>query len=65
MIFQSVYIVYNKKYGMFVMEITDYIIRLLNNHVERYNTRCSYWVGDERQTKWFDVDCGIPHEILV
>ena len=35
---------------MIIMGIADYIkTRLLNNRVEQYNTKRSYWGEDERQ----------------
>ena len=34
------------------MGITSFIrTRLLNNRVEQYNTKCSYWGEDERQPR--------------
>ena len=34
------------------MDITNYIkTRLLNNRVEQYNTKRSYWGEDERQPR--------------
>ncbi|MBR0271337.1 MAG: hypothetical protein IJQ68_05000 [Methanobrevibacter sp.] len=42
------------------MGIADYIkTRLLNNLVEQYNTRCSYWGEDERQPKTSGINTGI------
>lgn len=42
------------------MGITDYIkTRLLNNRVEQYNTRCSYWGEDERQPRTDGINTGL------
>ena len=40
--------------------ITDYIkTRLLNNMVENYNTKRSYWGEDERQPKTYGITTGL------
>lgn len=45
---------------MIIMGITDYIkTRLLNNRVEQYNTRCSYWGEDERQPRTDGINTGL------
>ena len=42
------------------MGITDYIkIRLLNNRVEQYNTKRSYWGVDERQPRTDGINTGL------
>ena len=42
------------------MGITDYIkTRLLNNRVEQYNTRRSYWGEDERQPRTDGINAGL------
>lgn len=42
------------------MGITDYIkTRLLNNRVEQYNTRRSYWGEDERQPRTDGINTGL------
>ena len=42
------------------MGITDYIkIRLLNNRVEQYNTKRSYWGENERQPKTDNINTGL------
>lgn len=45
---------------MVIIGITDYIkTRLLNNRVEPYNTRRSYWGEDERQPKTDGINTGL------
>ena len=42
------------------MGITDYIkTRLLNNRVEQYNTKRSYWGEDERQPRTDGINTGL------
>ena len=42
------------------MRITDYIkARLLNNRVEQYNTKRSYWGEDERQPRTDGINTGL------
>ena len=42
------------------MGITDYIkTRLLNNRVEQYNTKRSYWGEDERQPRTGGINTGL------
>ena len=42
------------------MRFTDYIkTRLLNNRVEQYNTKCSYWGEDERQPRTDGINTGL------
>ncbi|WP_305512409.1 hypothetical protein [Methanobrevibacter sp. V14] len=44
---------------MIIMGIDDYIkTRLLNNRVEQYNTKCSYWVESERQPRTDGINTG-------
>ena len=45
---------------MIDMGIADYIkTRLLNNRVEQYNTKRSYWGEDERQPRTDGINTGI------
>ncbi len=45
---------------MIIMRITDYIkTRLLNNRVEQYNTKRSYWGEDERQPRTDGINTGL------
>ena len=45
---------------MIIMGITDYIkTRLLNNRVEQYNTKRSYWGEDERQPRTDGINTGL------
>ena len=45
---------------MIIMGITDYIkTKLLNNRVEQYNTKRSYWGEDERQPRTDGIKTGI------
>ena len=45
---------------MIIMGITDYIkTKLLNNRVEQYNTKSSYWGEDERQPRTDGIKTGI------
>ena len=49
-----------KKYEMIDMGITDYIkTRLLNNRVEQYNTKRSYWGESERQPRTDGINTGL------
>ena len=42
------------------MGLTDYIkTRLLNNRVEQYNTKRSYWGEDERQPRTDGINTGL------
>ena len=44
---------------MIIMGLTDYIkTRLLNNRVEQYNTKRSYWGEDERQPRTDGINIG-------
>ena len=44
---------------MIIMGFTDYIkTRLLNNRVEQYNTKRSYWGEDERQPRTDGINIG-------
>ncbi len=45
---------------MITMGITDYIkTRLLNNRVEQYNTKHSYWGENERQPRTDGINTGL------
>ena len=45
---------------MIVMGITSFIkTRLLNNRVEQYNTKRSYWGEDERQPRTDGINTGL------
>ena len=45
---------------MIIMGITDYIkTRLLNNRVEQYNTKRSYWGENERQPRTDGINTGL------
>lgn len=45
---------------MIIMGIPDYIkTRLLNNRVEQYNTKHSYWGEDERQPRTDGINTGL------
>lgn len=45
---------------MIIMGLTDYIkTRLLNNRVEQYNTKRSYWGEDERQPRTDGINTGL------
>lgn len=42
------------------MGVTDFIkARLLNNRIEQYNTKRSYWGGDERQPRTDGINTGL------
>ena len=44
---------------MIIMGITSFIkTRLLNNRVEQYNTKRSYWGEDERQPRTDGINTG-------
>ena len=45
---------------MIIMGITSFIkTRLLNNRVEQYNTKRSYWGEDERQPRTDGINTGL------
>ena len=47
-------------YGNDNMGVTDFIkTRLLNNRVEQYNTKRSYWGEDERQPRTDGINTGL------
>ena len=45
---------------MIIMGVTDFIkTRLLNNRVEQYNTKRSYWGDNERQPRTDGINTGL------
>ena len=51
---------------MIIMGLTDYIKTiLLNNRVEQYNTKRSYWGGNEKQPRTDGINTGLDlHDAL-